>query len=266
VYLTETDLQGPEAICQNDLVTFEFETCVSPPVSSWEVSDNLEIITSDDFSVTVRSINSSNNTGSITAIYPYQAVQKDVWVGKPGPPSYLNGPELVPSGGLVQYNGGVAQGASSYQWWLPHPFEIRNPFDLFGDHWQVHPSAGRSTQVFTGYAGTDGLVQLIGENECGLGSAAIMEVSHGTGGDGDPPLPVYPYPNSSNEAFKLDFSYYEEGSYGIFIYDQFSNLLYEGESSNIEKTISTSEIANGVYFLHIHLNDEVKQYQLLVSH
>ena len=48
-------------------------------------------------------------------------------------------------------------------------------------------------------------------------------------------LPPSPLQNSAGENFNLDFTSYPEGTYYIYIYDQYSNILYEGQSSNIEK-------------------------------
>lgn len=267
VYYEGENLMGPDAVCQNDLVTYEFDNCNPMPVLQWEVSGGLQIITSDDFSVTVENTTSSNVAGWIKAIFSNQVVQKDIWLGKPSIPAYLNGPEVVATGAVVTYSGGIAEGATSYQWWLPYPFDVINPFDTSSENWQVYPNAGRNTQVFTGTGGTNGHVQLMGENSCGVGDAQILYVEHGEGGSGQQQLPVYPYPNTADNAFNLDFSTYPSGSnYQIYIYDAYSNVIYEGSSENINKTISTLDIPTGNYFLHIHTDEEILQYQLIIQH
>ncbi len=266
VYFEGENLMGPSIICQNDLVTYEFDGCTPIPVTQWQVSNGLEIITSDDFSVTVENTTSTPSSGWIKAIFPNQVVQKELWLGKPSAPAYLNGPEVVATGAIVTYSGGVAEGATAYEWWLPYPFEINNPFDITSPNWQVYPNAGRTTQVFTGNAGTAGYIQLMGSNSCGYGDAVLKYVEHGQGGSGQQQLPVYPFPNTADDAFNLDFSSYPAGNYQIAIYDAFSNTLYQGSSENIEKTISTLEIPAGNYFLHIHLGEEVLQYQLIIQH
>lgn len=266
VYYEGDNLIGPSAVCENDIVTYEFDSCTPIPVSQWQVSNGLQIITSDDFSVTIQSTTSGSMAGYIKAYFPNQVVQKDLWIGKPGIPAFLNGPEVVDTGAVVTYSGGISEGAVSYDWWLPYPYEIQNPFDIYSPYWQVHPNAGRNTQVFTGNGGIDGNVQLMGVNSCGNGDAAIIYVEHGQGGGGQQQAPVYPYPNTSDDAFNLDFSTYPSGTYEINIYDAYSNVIYQGSSSNIEKTVSTLEIPNGSYFLHIHMDTEVLQYQLIINH
>ncbi|HPF10888.1 MAG TPA: hypothetical protein PKW08_02160 [Flavobacteriaceae bacterium] len=266
VYYNESNLEGPNAVCYGSVATYEFPSCTPLPVTTWESSSNIDIVIANDFSITVEANNSSSGPGFIKAIFPNNVVEKNIWVNEPLTPAYLNGPEIVNTATTVHYDGGIAEGANSYEWWLPYPFEVVAPFDYFGPNWQVYPNAGKSTSVFTGNAGNNGYVQLMGKNECGLGGAKILSVVHGAGGGGQNQLPVYPYPNSSDDSFHLDFSSYSEGNYEIYIYDAYSNTLYQGSSSNIDKTISTLDIPEGNYFLHIHLDSEVLQYQLLIGH
>ncbi len=217
VYLDANDMVGPDIICSGDIVTYDFGTCkVGTPVQNWVVTNGLQIISSNGSSVTIESATSTNNPGFIKAVFPTYTVHKDIWLGKPHPPSYLNGPEIVSTGAIVTYSGDVAEGATSYKWWLPYPYDIVSPIDLFNDHWQTYPNMGRNNSyVFTGYGQYSGLVQLAGVNSCGEGSANMIYVEHGSGGGGDPPIPVVPYPNSADTGFNLDFSTYPEGTYYI---------------------------------------------------
>ncbi|MEZ4858484.1 MAG: T9SS type A sorting domain-containing protein [Flavobacteriaceae bacterium] len=270
VYLNNNDLEGPQVVCEGP-ETYQFSNCrTSVPVQSWEVSPGLQIVTSNGTSVTVEKTTSSSIPGYVKAIFPNQTVQRDVWLGKPGKPGgangVLEGPTLVNTGAVVTYSGGVAEGASSYTWWLPYPFEIVNPFNTTGPNWQVHPNTGRHGQVFTGNAGIDGYVQLMGHNACGDGDAVLLYVEHGVGGSGQQQNPVYPYPNTADEAFSLDFSSYPPGEYHITIFDMYSNIYYDGVSTNIEKTIITENIPNGTYFLHIYIDNELSTYQLIINH
>jgi hypothetical protein len=65
------------------------------------------------------------------------------------------------------------------------------------------------------------------------------------------PIPVVPYPNSSDQEFKLDFRTLALGSYYIIIYDENSNIKYQGGSGNYEKKVQTLDIPNGIYYLHL---------------
>jgi len=267
VYLEANDLNGPDIVCSNDIVTYDFGNCkLGASVEDWEVSSNLQVINSDSVSITVQGASTSNN-GYVKAIFPDYTLQKDIWVGTPKTPSFLNGPEIVLTGAIVTYSGGVAEGATSYKWWLPTPYDVVSPMDYWSDNWQTYPNMGRNnSHVFTGYAGNNGLVQLTGVNSCGDGGAKMINVEHGNGGGGNQQNPVVPYPNSSDTDFKLDFSTYPEGTYHIFIYDMYSNIMYQGQSSNVEKTIYTLDIPNGIYYLHVHDGDEVTMQQLIIEH
>ena len=237
----------PVAIIEGDTVTCASPTTVftithADPPFNWTVSSNLQIDTNNGNSITVSAPNNqTKDWGFVEVSYANGGMEHfDVWVGKPLAPESINGPEIVDTGAIVSYYGGVAPGATSYQWWLPYPFDIVTEIDYFGDNWQTWSNYTRfNSHVFTGYGQNNGLVQLMGVNKCGIGGAAIMYVEHGncTGpGCGEIPFaPPNPVPNSSDESFSLDFSDYPEGTYYIYIYDRYSNIIYYGESNNAEK-------------------------------
>jgi len=78
---------------------------------------------------------------------------------------------------------------------------------------------------------------------------------------------IVPYPNSSDISFNLDFTTYPPNTvYNIYIYDQNQNEVYSGESTNIEKTINTTDLPSGTFYLHVYVNGELTSKQLLVQH
>ncbi len=78
---------------------------------------------------------------------------------------------------------------------------------------------------------------------------------------------IVPYPNSSDDSFSLDFSSYPPNTlYYIYIYDQYQNEVYSGESTNIEKTIYTADLSSDTYYLHVYVNGELTSKQLYVQH
>ncbi|MFT5248614.1 MAG: hypothetical protein ACI93P_000328 [bacterium] len=186
------------------------------------------------------------------------------------------GPETVDTGSIVAYHyqSNIPDkeiGATNYEWWFPYPYDVVSPIDYFGDNWQVSLNTGKSlSHVFTGYGENDGLVQVMARNKCGLGGADYLYVEHGNctgpGCGGMPVAPPNPIPNSANENFKLDFTTYPEGTYTINIYDMYSNTVYSGVSSNIEKTVDTLSISSGTYYLHIHDGNEIYTQQLIINH
>jgi len=240
------------------------------PPYTWSVSSNLSITQNNGATVTVVANNNQTQApGWIDVVYSGGTYHKIVWVGKPNPPAFLNGPEIVNTGGLVAYQGGIALGASSYVWWLPHPFEVVTEIDYAGQNWQMWENTSRSiSHVFTGYGENNGLVQLMGENKCGIGSVEYLTVIHGNGGPGggQTAMPVVPFPNVADDSFSLDFSKQQEGKYAITLYDMYATVLYSCESNNELITIDTQDIPDGIYFLHYFDGTEHVRKQLVIKH
>ncbi len=266
VYLDQHDMAGPDALCISGPNSFAFDACVAPEVIEWNTSANLHILDTDQNSITVEVTHSTPQYGFIEAVFQDQTVRKTFWVGTPGPSPDLEGPETVRTGSTVTYIAAPAPGATSYQWFLPYPFDIQAPFDYTSTNWQVPPDAGRHTQVFTGYGGYEGLVQVMGVNDCGPGDATMLTVSHGNNGSGQQQAPVFPYPNASDDAFHLDFSGMSAGNYSINIFDPLGQNMYTGHSTNVHKTINTLSIEPGTYFLHVSDGADLWQFQLIIDH
>ena len=136
-------------------------------------------------------------------------ITKTIWAGRPGSlsaNSNITGPTIVATGALVGYqiNSPLPQGATSYEWMLPHPYETVQVFDYFGQNWQkMEGSVDSGINVFTGYAKINGLVQVMGKNECGCGGAKMLAVQHsgrtnGGGGPGGGAIPRMAGPIESN--------------------------------------------------------------------
>jgi len=163
-------------------------------------------------------------------------LQKVVYTGKPGLPSDLWGPEIVLTGALVKYYGGPAEGADHYEWWLPHPFDVVDQFDYFGDNWQIRTTNTYYdvANVFTGFAKNNGYVQLMGVNECGRGPARKMYVTHaedGEIGEGGIPMEQNPGYQSNNTS--------DESDDGVVIYPNTA-------TDEVNITLKSSDMADGI--------------------
>ncbi|MBO0329560.1 T9SS type A sorting domain-containing protein [[Muricauda] lutisoli] len=212
-------------------------------------------------------------------------LQKVVQVGKPGLPSDLWGPEIVLTGALVKYYGGPAEGADSYEWWLPHPFDVVDQFDYFGDNWQIRNTNTYYdvANVFTGYAKNEGYVQLMGVNECGKGPARKIFVHHvedGEMGEGGIPFQQDPdldlginsnakndgivlYPNTASEVVNitLESAFVPEGAtpskiLDVTLYQQLQQIPKKRlnfPSPGVTSTIlDVSDMRDGYYLVVIH--------------
>ena len=74
------------------------------------------------------------------------------------------------------------------------------------------------------------------------------------------------YPNATDSELNLDLREKPTGLYQYELYDYFGILVFSGESLNILKTIDTSGLDNGVYFLHFHENGELIVKQIVIQH
>lgn len=253
VYLDDNHLIGDDIVCENDIVTYYFESCRAPFVLEWQISDNLEIITEDNTSITVKAIGNPREPGYVRAIFPFDNIlDKTLWIGSPNVPA-IQGPVVVEPSHVANYDVLNPSGYASYSWNYPNGWDY-NPYIDGPNSW------GKPL-----YLGTDGTITMSVMTACGM-EQSDLTVIVANGGDGNPKNTLIPFPNSSDTEFKIDFSAYPPGSYYIYIYDQYSNLKYQGDTSNIEKTVSTINIPDGVYFLHIHVGTEVIIKQLVVDH
>jgi len=271
---------GDNVTCSDPTTVLTLNYGTSPYL--WEVVEgSMEILGSNTgSSVTVGALNSSvSEWGSIEVSYGNGGMEHfDIWIGEPLAleTGYISGPDVVDTASIVAYHYESGEddeeiGATTYEWWLPYPYNVISPIDYFGDNWQVPLNLGKSiSHVFTGYGENNGYIQVMAKNKCGLGGAKIMAVEHGNctgpGCGGSAIVPPDPVPNASNASFSLDFTTYPEGTYYIYIYDMYSNAVYSGVSSNIEKTVETASIPAGTYYLHIHDGNEIYTQQLIITH
>jgi len=156
---------GDNIICADEGTIVEIIN--SEPPYNWSVTPNLTITENNGSSITVVANNYyASETGKIWVSHfgvGQNPIEINVWLGRPQSPESIYGPDIVNSGAIVSYQGGVAQGATSYVWWLPYPFDIVNPIDYFNDNWQMYPNNTRfNSQVFTGYGANNGYVQIMG--------------------------------------------------------------------------------------------------------
>lgn len=210
-----------------------------------------------------------------------QTIQKTktIYLGLPTSPTKLTGPSSVASGALVNYQSGGSIGATSYEWWLPYPYETVNTFDYFGQNWQklTDASSSNSIRVFTGYAGNSGLIQVMGKNECGCGGAKMMSVSHGGSGGAIPRManPVKNtkykiYPNPSDDKVFVDLK--EENDKprkGIIITGELFDILgySKGKVQIIDDkaVINVAGLPKGIYILKISIDSEIESHQIAVK-
>jgi hypothetical protein len=175
---------------------------------------------------------------------------------------------------LVNYSSGISEGATSYEWWLPYPFETVDQFDYFGQNWQkLASSIDSSIQVFTGYAQNSGYIQVMGKNECGFGGANMLQVSHGGGGGGAIAsiTDIFKiFPNPSNNIVNIELN--DKKNHppkGAAIYGELFDFM--GQSKSIiqitknKTTFSVAGLNQGIYVLKIYINNQIESHQIVVE-
>lgn len=281
--VAQVTLTGNGVICDTSLnYAYTVSNLVSGTSITWSVSSTLLIVSSSNSNIVVKPI-STTTTGAatITANVSGIITTKTIWIGKPIGPKFIYGPSTVLTGALVSYSSSNAQGATSYDWWLPYPYDTVTVFDYFGQNWQkiANYSSTTSIQVFTGYAGTSGLVQVMAKNDCGCGPAKSMSVSHGSGGgSGGGGIPIAGltdentkyiiYPNPSNDIIYIDLKNQIDAVSGIVIGELF-NLQGVSQSKvqiiNNKATVNVKNLPKGIYILKIHINDNVETHQVIIQ-
>ena len=74
------------------------------------------------------------------------------------------------------------------------------------------------------------------------------------------------YPNAMDEELNLDLREKPPYTYPYQIFDAYGVMVLSGESQNVLKTIDTSGLDEGLYFLHFYDNGQLTIKQLIVEH
>ena len=74
------------------------------------------------------------------------------------------------------------------------------------------------------------------------------------------------YPNAMDGELNLDLREKPVNTYPFQIYDAYGVMVLSGESQNVLKTIDTSNLDEGLYFLHFYENGKLTIKQLIVEH
>lgn len=166
--LNQNTLIGKTTICANNTETYNFEDiCAVPSEATWSVSSNLQIISSDGYSVVVDGL--SNGEGTLTATFQNgQQLTKSISVG---------GSTIIGSGtvvGLTElntnetssffYSGGA--NAASYRWYIYGGIN-----DGYGPEGGAYITSGQGTRritIDTGYISGPLLIGLEAINECNV--------------------------------------------------------------------------------------------------
>lgn len=161
-------------------------------VSSWSTSSNLYIASNNGNSVSVHPTSDSRSIGWVKAHFTNGlSVKKEIWLGKPAKPTYLNGTANPPYGAIVSYYSAPTGGAESYKWYLPSNFGVSPASYNNPTKWWI--TQGETEQrVYALVGPDDGLVVVKGENKCGRGDYRNLHVTVDKDGVGNGTIGIYP--------------------------------------------------------------------------
>ncbi|MCF6295448.1 MAG: T9SS type A sorting domain-containing protein [Flavobacteriaceae bacterium] len=291
--INSSSLVGQTSICNRQVAIYTFNPCKIPgSVSNWQVSSNLQIISSNGASITVKPPSDSRSSGWIKANFANgKSITKNIWVGRPNTPTSLFGPTTVNTGALVTYTAGSATGATSYKWYLPYPYTTVSTFAYFGQNWQLQAPGNTTTaRTFTGYAQNAGYVQVMGQNDCGSGGAKLLYVQHqnsgggGPGGPGGGAIPrtgptddvkeVSLYPNPAKDKVTVSLTNLTEhiGNPPTVIYrikildlNLIEKRFYKFKKLKNQETINVAFLPTGLYTLIIYTDNGTFTKKLLIK-
>jgi len=258
-------LDGDSCVCYNTTTTLTLNNFGNQSVS-WQTSTNIQVLNSDNTSITIRAnSNSTRGVGFVTANIGDEQLSKEIWVGRPNSPTSLYGPTNVRYGAIVRYTGSSVQGASSYKWYLPYPYEQSASVTADPSKWGIL-NGGTSRYLSAIVGPNSGLVQFMGQNKCGTGGAYWINVSiSSTSGGGTSPgggdIPISTtgdignnqeftvYPNPVKTVLNIIFS--SKSTTNLILYDLNGKEILRKNISEIKDTLDLSNLPNGVYFIQV---------------
>lgn len=279
VYLTNNDLRGSSTICATTNRTYSFEQCKLVGVPTWQVSSNLQIVSSINSSVTVKPINSSvTGNAYVKALLDGQTATKNIWIGGPKfPNTQMTGSSNLITGQYKTYSVPPAKRATSYSWY----------FDIGGNvtgesvgGWQIQQGQGtRSINVKVGQSGITVIV-CRATNSCGSTMKyKYVTVSRTGGGDNDPcddnyKIAMSPNPNTGNHLKLIidpdpcddndNFPMKQQIKNTIEIYDIYGIKKYSGVHTSNDISITDLHFKRGMYLVHITSASGVKKEKKLM--
>jgi len=276
---------GPDDICDGNQHTYQFNGTNSTN-PTWNLSSNLQQISSTSNSVTVQVVPSASGAAWVQANFaqadPCSQTQftKNVWIGSPAKPTFSVAAKTpICPGNTTTTSVGAVSGAASYNWsFVP-----------------VGGSGGTTSGlVLTPSVNTCGIdaihlgtyqIQVSTTNACG--TSAITNSTNLVISNlpvcGPKSMIVTPekeeyrvdkpvmFPNPANQNLTIIISDSEIKHYVISMYDVLGNKVLaktqiSGGTENHQIDLDISTLSNGMYIVMIENGKEVYQEKIMVNH
>lgn len=234
------ELEGDDTICYGSGKVFSILNASGP--YAWTSSSNLTLVPPTNSNSVIAQVSNPNtrDKGYVRVTYNGgKSLTKYLWLGKPRANAYLTPDPSLPNKFVyvnLDYNNYsvTKQNITNAVWQKiggNGNLHVQDYFNGFGS------GAGNTWYID---------VRVTLTNPCGN---TIIDFTI------TPPPPllekVVPVPNESNEQFSLDFSQLDADTFSIILYDSYGNVKYTGQSDNNLKIVDTSNLNEGVYFIHM---------------
>tara|TARA_R110002096_G_scaffold91022_2_gene206082 strand:- start:6577 stop:7674 length:1098 start_codon:yes stop_codon:yes gene_type:complete len=230
----------------------------------WSTSSNITITGGQGTaSLSFRAANSTvSGWGTVTATLTGQGTggctpkmfSQSIWVGKPNNASAISGSSSVYSGSSYSYSVSSAGGgaAAQYLWTWPSGWS--------------GPSSTTATSAYATAGSSSGYVTVTPSNLCGNALSSSKYVTANACG-GCRQITISPNP-SEKEAFINVLSENETQEevcdYKVFDLNGKLVAMFESVVSSDPRIINTSNLPNGIYIVHVVVNDKIIPHRLLV--
>ncbi|TDT46691.1 putative secreted protein (Por secretion system target) [Maribacter spongiicola] len=276
-FTSNASISGSSAVCSSSTYTMS-GLLAGQSVTSWVVSipSKATLSTTSGNSTTVTKIGSGPITLTATITNSCnQTITKsiDLQLGIVNVPGSISGPASVLTGALVNYSVASVQGATSYIWYLPYPYDTYTNFNYSGQNWQkrTNYSSARSIQVFSGLGGNPGQIQVMAVNACGTSGARKLSVTHGGGGGGIPRPAgsgTQIYPNPAKDFINIELSNQEittNSDIRAIIYDTNGKELKSIKIISSSTTIGIEDIPSGMYIIEVNIDGHKESHKIYMN-
>jgi len=255
---------GPSVVCTSNS-TFTLHNC--PPGTSigWKESRNLDYVSGGTNNYTVKAYSNDSRTRgwvrvTITSSCGTIALQKNVWVGRPGTP--VTTPDGDPPMEVVY--------GSSFL------VNIFNPpgADPTTGEWaamgSIVPTTGTSGKSWCHFKATSfgyGQWHVYTSNDCGNSDTYIGSVIVPWWKFGMSPNPADDYVEITAEKKEYDTKGVVSDNYEVKIFNNLKSVVYESAKTNQTLLrISTKQFITGTYYIHFTAGEQTEVKQLIIIH
>ncbi len=227
-------------------------------ITAGQGTDSVTVNIASVFGSGIISVYASNACGNSAAV---SSIVRTV----PPPPGAVSGSSSVCPASAAMYSISAVLNATSYLWIVPSGWTILS---------------GQGTTVLNAMSGTSGgYVKIAALNACGTGPLVQKNVSMASCKNSeDQPVEeinalshfdIFPNPAGSEVNFR--FGFHEEGEGRIIMFDMQGNLVAQisgiaaGKNLVQMRMLDIGQLADGIYFVQLHMNKAVLNRKLIIA-